>query len=49
MSIVDKIKMSSHAACCVSYSLLYSGYHFSCLYMVVAASYAAITLAELKH
>lgn len=46
MSIVDKVKIASHAACCGTYAFFFYGYHIDTLYVIAAVSYACLTLAE---
>lgn len=46
MSMLEKIKVASHAACCGTYTMFFSGFHFDELYVVAAAAYAGLTFAE---
>jgi hypothetical protein len=47
MSVLCKIKIAAHGACCGTYCLFVTGYHSPALYLIVALAYAAIMLAEL--
>lgn len=48
MLMAEKIKVGSHAICCGTYSLFFSGFHSDVLYVLIAIAYAGITVAELK-
>lgn len=48
MSMLEKTKIAAHGACCGTYTLFMTGYHAPLLYLVIAISYAAIMMAEIK-